>query len=56
VTAATHNPSPYSYYAWVKATGFAWRPPAVFVGVVLLIGGVVCLRLSLRSIDGMNLT
>ena len=55
VTGATYNPSPYSYYAWVKATGFAWRPPAVFVGIVLLIGWVVCLRLTLRSIGGLNL-
>ena len=55
VTGATYNPTRYSYYAWVKSTGFAWRPSAVFVGVVLLIGWVVCLRLTLRSIGGLNL-
>lgn len=55
VTGATYNPTRYSYYAWVKSTGFAWRPPSVFVGVVLLIGWVVCLRLTLRSIGGLNL-
>jgi len=55
VAGATYNPTAYSYYAWVKSTGFAWRPPAVFVGVVLLIGWIVCLRLTLRSIGGLNL-
>jgi len=55
VTGATYNPTPYSYYTWLRSTGFAWRPPVVFVGVVLLIGWVVCLRLTLRSIGGLNL-
>lgn len=55
VAGATYNPTRYSYYAWVKSTGFAWRPPAVFVGVVLLIGWVVCLRLTLRSMGGLGL-
>ena len=55
VTAATYNPTRYSYYAWAKSTGFEWRPPTVFVGVVLLIGWVVCLRLTLRSIGGLGL-
>src|SRR3989441_7305978 len=55
VAGATYNPTRYSYYAWVKSTGFEWRPPTVFVGVVLLIGWVVCLRLTLRSIGGLRL-
>jgi len=55
VTAATYNPTRYSYYAWAQSTGFEWRPPTVFVGVVLLIGWVVCLRLTLRSIGGLGL-
>jgi len=55
VAGATYNPSPYSYYAWAKRTGFEWRPPTVFVGVVLLIGWVICLRLTLRSIGGLGL-
>jgi uncharacterized protein DUF6524 len=55
VAGATYNPTRYSYYAWVKSTGFEWRPPTVFVGVVLLIGWVVCLRLTLRSIGGLGL-
>ena len=38
VVGTTYNPTPYSYYAWVRSTGYEWRPPTVFVGVVLLIG------------------
>ena len=55
VAGATYNPTSYSYYAWVKSTGYAWRPPTVFVGVVLLIGWVICLRLTLRSMGGLGL-
>jgi hypothetical protein len=55
VVGATYNPTAYSYYAWAKSTGWAWRPPIVFVGVVLLIGWVICLRLTLRSIGGIGL-
>jgi hypothetical protein len=55
VTGATYNPTPYSYYAWARNTGWQWRPPIVFVGVVLLIGWVICLRLTLRSMGGLGL-
>jgi len=55
VAAATYNPTGYSFYHWAKSTGFEWRPPTVFVAVVLLIGWVVCLRLTLRSIGGLTL-
>src|SRR5918999_464282 len=55
VVGATYNPTRHSYYAWAKSTGFEWRPPTVFVGVVLLIGWVICLRLTLRSIGGLGL-
>ena len=55
VTGATYNPTRYSYYAWAKSTGFEWRPPIAFVGVVLLIGWVICLRLTLRSMGGLGL-
>jgi hypothetical protein len=55
VTGATYNPTPYSYYAWAKSTGFQWSPPIVFAGVVLLIGWFTCLRLTLRSMGGIGL-
>jgi hypothetical protein len=55
VAGATYNPTGYSYYAWVKSTGWQWQPTTVFVGVVLLIGWVICLRSALRSIGGIAL-
>jgi hypothetical protein len=55
VVGATYNPGPYSYYAWAKNTGWEWRPPIVLVGVVLLTGWVICLRLTLRSMGGIGL-
>ncbi|HXH83530.1 MAG TPA: DUF6524 family protein [Candidatus Tectomicrobia bacterium] len=55
VAGATYNPTPYSYYAWGQRTGWRWEPTFVFVGVVLLIGWVICLRMTLRSIGGLNL-
>jgi hypothetical protein len=55
VCGATYNPTRYSYYAWAKSTGWQWRPLIVFVGVVLLIGWVICLSSTLRSIGGLGL-
>ena len=55
VCGATYNPTRFSYYAWAKSTGWQWRPPIVFVAVILLIGWVICLRITLRSIGGIGL-
>jgi hypothetical protein len=55
VNAATYNPTRYSWYAWAQETGWQWRPPIVLAGIVLLIGWVICLRLTLRSIGGLSL-
>ena len=55
VVGATYNPTPYSYYAWVKSHSFKWEPPTVFAGVVLLIGWVICVRLAVRSMSGLGL-
>jgi hypothetical protein len=55
IAGATYNPTGYSYYAWAKSTGWQWQPTTVFVGVVLLIGWVICLRSTLRSIGGIAL-
>jgi Family of unknown function (DUF6524) len=55
VAGTTYNPTRYSYYAWAKSTGWQWRPLIVFVGVLLLIGWVVCLRATLRSIGSLSL-
>ena len=55
VVGATYNPTGYSYYHWAEHTGWQWRPPIVLAGVVLLIGWVICLRATLRSIGGLSL-
>jgi uncharacterized protein DUF6524 len=55
VAGATYNPTRYSYYAWARRLGWQWQPLLVFVGVVLLIGWVICLRATLRSIGGLSL-
>ncbi len=55
VVGTTYNPTGYSFYDWGQRTAWQWRPPIVFVGVVLLIGWVICLRLTLRSIGGLSL-
>ena len=55
VAGATYNPTRYSYYAWAKSTGWQWRPLIVFARVVVLIGWVICLRATLRSIGGLSL-
>jgi len=55
VAGATYNPTPYSFFAWGQSAGWQWRPPIVLAGVVLLIGWVICLRATLRSIGGLNL-
>lgn len=55
VVGATYNPTPYSFYAWARRTGFEWQPPTVFAGVVLLIGWIICVRLALRSYSGVGL-
>jgi len=55
VVGATYNPTRYSFYTWAETTGWQWRPPIVFVGVVLLIGWFICLRATLRSFGGLGL-
>jgi len=55
VVGATYNPTRYSFYAWAERTDWQWRPPIVFVGVVLLIGWFICLRATLRSFGGLGL-
>jgi uncharacterized protein DUF6524 len=55
VVGATYNPTRYCYYAWAQRTAWQWRPLIVFVGVVLLIGWFICLRLTLRSMGGLGL-
>jgi hypothetical protein len=46
----SYNPSGYSWYHWVTQVG-NWRAPLlIFAGVVLVIGWVIYLRATLRSL------
>ncbi|MCB1772065.1 MAG: hypothetical protein KDI88_00495 [Gammaproteobacteria bacterium] len=47
---ATYNPSGYSYYHWAKQNLGAIDPLVVLAGVALLIGWVMFIRATLRSL------
>ncbi len=47
---ATFNPSGYSYYHWATNLGEGSLPLLILAGVVLLIGWVIFLRATLRSL------
>ena len=47
---ATYNPSGYSYFHWVKQHWGAFDPLVAFAGVVLLIGWVMFIRATARSL------
>lgn len=47
---ASFNPSGYSYYHWVQETLPAIKPLPVLAGLVLLIGWVIFMRATLRSL------
>jgi hypothetical protein len=55
LVAATYNPTGYSYYAWLNQLGWEWTASVAFVGVVLLIGWVIFLRASVRSLGAIGL-
>lgn len=46
----TFNPSGWSYFHWVQAALAEVTPPLVLAGLALLIGWVVFLRATLRSL------
>ncbi len=48
--AATWNPTPWNFVRWVSDNGTAQLPVSVLLGLVLLIGYVIYLRATLRSI------
>jgi hypothetical protein len=47
---ATYNPEGYSYYDWIKAAFPSISIEQAFVGVALIIGWVIFLRATLRSL------
>jgi len=52
---ATYNPEGYSYYHWALTALPSFRPEQAVVGVLLLIGWVVYLRATLRSLGAVGL-
>ena len=49
--AATFNPTEYNYVQWVRSYGGMNISIAVLTGLVLLIGYIIYLRATLRSIS-----
>ena len=47
---ATYNPTQYSWFHWVKNAADRFDPLILFSGVVLLIGWVIYLRATARSL------
>ncbi|WP_299150338.1 DUF6524 family protein [uncultured Tateyamaria sp.] len=54
--AATYNPTPYNYVAWIRDFGQRNLSIAVLAGLLLLIGYIIYLRATLRSIGGFGMT
>lgn len=52
----TYNPEGFSYYHWALAGLPAFGPEQAVVGVLLLIGWVIYLRATLRSLGLLGLT
>jgi len=50
--AATFNPTEYNYVQWVRSYGGMNISIAVLTGLLLLIGYIIYLRATLRSIGG----
>ena len=53
--AATYNPTPYNYVAWTRDNGAQTLSVAVLAGLVLLVGYIIYLRATLRSIGGIGM-
>ncbi len=53
--AATYNPTPYSYVRWAADTYQTQLPLTVLFGLVLLIGYLIYLRATLRSIGAFGM-
>lgn len=52
---ATFNPTPYNFVSWMRAGLGEDLPLTVFFGLLLIIGYVIFLRATLRSIGGFGI-
>ena len=55
VVLGTYNPSGYSYYRWGILHMLPFDPVKVVIGLLLLIGWVIFVRATLRSLGGLGL-
>ncbi len=53
--AVTFNPTPYNYVAWARDFGRENLSLAVLAGLILLVGYVIFLRATLRSIGPLGI-
>ena len=53
--ALTWNPTPYNYITWARANAQAELPLAVLGGLLLLVGYIIYLRATLRSIGPLGM-
>lgn len=53
--AATFNPTKYNYLVWARDYGKSNLSIAVLAGLILLIGYIIYLRATLRSIGGFGM-
>ncbi len=53
--AVTFNPTEYNYVDWVRSYGSMNMSIAVLLGLLLLIGYIIYLRATLRSIGGFGM-
>ena len=53
--AITFNPTEWNYASWVQANFGDQMPLAVFLGLLLLVGYIIYLRATLRSIGGFGM-
>ena len=52
--AATYNPTPWNYVGWSMANGNSQLPLTLFLGLLLLVGYLIYVMATLRSIGGLG--
>lgn len=52
---ATYNPTQWNYARWVQGNWGAEMPLAVLLGLLLMVGYIIYLRATLRSIGGFGM-
>ena len=53
--ALTFNPTPWNYVRWAEANYTAQLPMTVLLGLILLVGYIIYLRATLRSIGAFGM-